>query len=141
MLPHVHVHGRRDDHRRGGGEIESGEEIVGDAVRKFSEDTGRGRRDDQGVGRLRGIDVFDGGVEIIVGRFGRGPQAGDDFVSGERGEGERLNELFRRLGHDHVNIESMLLQGADQLCCLVGGDAAGDANRDLHISNITGLGN
>ena len=68
-------------------------------------------------------------ARLPSGDFRRRPQAGDDFVSGERGEGERLDELLRRLGHDHVNIERLLLQGAHQLRCLVSGDAAGDPNR------------
>ena len=113
MLPHIHVHGGRDDDGRGGGEIESGQEIVGDAVREFREDIGGGRSDDEQVGGLRGVDVLDGGVEVAVGGFGRGPEAGDDLVSGERGEGERLDELHGRLSHNYMDIECVLLQRAD----------------------------
>ena len=132
MLPHVDVHGGRDDDGRGGGEIEGGEEIVGDAVREFREDVGGGRCDDEQVGGLRGVDVLDGGVEVAVGGFGRGPEAGDDLLSGERGEGERLDELPGCLGHDYVDIERVLLERTDQFCRLVSGDSAGDADCDLH---------
>ena len=108
-------------------------------MREFREDAGRGGSDDERVGGLRGVDVFDCGGEISFGIFGGiGPQAGDDFVSGERGEGERLDELFRRFGHDDVNIERVLLQGAHQLRCFVSGDSAGDADCDLHTRHFTG---
>ncbi len=36
MVPHVYVHGRGDDDRRCGREKESGQEIVGDSLGKFS---------------------------------------------------------------------------------------------------------
>ena len=37
MLPHVDVHGGRDNDRRGGGEIERTEEVVGDALGELRE--------------------------------------------------------------------------------------------------------
>ena len=60
------------------------------------------------------------------------PQAGDDFVAGERGEGERLHEAARGLGHHHVDIERLALQRAHQFRRFVRGNSAGDADRDSH---------
>ena len=42
VLPHVHVHRRRNNHRSFRGEVKRGEKIFGDAVREFSEDVGSG---------------------------------------------------------------------------------------------------
>ena len=72
VIPHVHVHRRRDDHRRGGCEIQSGQKIVGNAAREFREDVGGGGSDQQQIGALRDSDVFDGAFEIgFAAGFGR----------------------------------------------------------------------
>jgi len=52
MLPHIHVHRGRHEDRRGGGQVEGGEKIVGDAVGEFGQDVGRGRSDNQRRSRL-----------------------------------------------------------------------------------------
>jgi hypothetical protein len=59
VLPHVHIHGRGNQHRRLGGQVQGGEEIVGDAVSKFGQDIGRRRGYHQGVGPLRLADMLD----------------------------------------------------------------------------------
>ena len=64
VLPHVDVHGRRHDDGSLGGEIQRGEEIVGDAVREFSENVGGGGRHKQQVDSLRHGDVFDGAFHV-----------------------------------------------------------------------------
>jgi len=81
VLPHVHVHSGRNDDRRCGGEIERGEKVVGDAVREFGKDAGGGRRNNKGVSCLRGFNMFDGGVEVVVGRLRRCPQAGETLCA------------------------------------------------------------
>ncbi len=68
------------------------------------------------------------------------PQAGDDFVAGEGGKGERLDELAGRRGHHHVDFKDLALQGAHQLRRLVRGNSAGDAHRDSHGSIVAGFG-
>ena len=57
---------------------------------------------------------------------------GDNFFSGERGEGERRDEFLRRARHHHLHVELFLLQAADELRGLVGCNSAGDAESDLH---------
>ena len=59
MLPHIHVHGGSHKNRRGGGQVQGGQEIVGDAVGELGQDIGRGRRNDQRIGPLRLADVLD----------------------------------------------------------------------------------
>jgi hypothetical protein len=113
MLPHIHVHRGRHEDRRRGGQVEGGQEVVGDAVRELGQNVGRGRSDDQRVGPLRLADVFDGRVISAAGGSGIVPQAGNDLVAGERGKRERLHELAGRLGHDHMNFDGLPLQRAD----------------------------
>ena len=64
VLPHVDVHGGRDDDGSLRGEIERGEKIVGDAVREFPEDVGGGGRDEKKIDALRDGDVFDGAFDV-----------------------------------------------------------------------------
>ena len=73
MLPHPRVHGRRDEHRRGGGQAGGGEQIVGDASGKFRHQIGRGGGDDHHIRPTRQLDVPHGrfrlGVPQIRARF------------------------------------------------------------------------
>ena len=118
---------------RGGGEIERAEEIVGDALGELGDGVGGGRSDQQRVDGLRDRDVFDGGVEVgLLGR--RAEHAGDDLLAGERGEGQRADELLRRGGHDDLHAHAALLQLANDFGGLVGGDAAAYAQCDFHVS-------
>ncbi len=132
MLPHVDVHGGSDDHGRGGGEIERAEEVVGDALGELGDRVGGGRSDQKSVDRLRNRDVFDGGVEVGL-LVARAEHAGDDLLAGQRGEGQRADELLRRGGHDDLHAHAALLQVADNLGGLVGGDAAAHTQCDFHV--------
>jgi len=81
---------------------------------------------------VRRVDVLDGGSGVsLVGILGS-PEAGNDFVSGQGGEGERRDEVLRGPGHDHVHVECMLLQFAHQFRGFIRSDAASDADCDLH---------
>ena len=87
---HLAVHGRRDDDRRGGGEAGGRHDVTGQAVGHGRQPVGRGRRDDDRVGRIRGDDVADALVgqqleEVLPHR-----------VAAQRGERERRHERRRR---------------------------------------------
>ena len=64
MLPHVHIHRGSNNHGSFRGEIQRGEKIVGDSVRKFSENVGSGGRDEQKIDALRDGDMFDGAFDV-----------------------------------------------------------------------------
>ena len=55
--PHVAVHRRRDDDRRRRCEAGGGDDVVGEAGGHRRQPTGRGRRDEDHVGRVGGDDV------------------------------------------------------------------------------------
>ena len=57
---------------------------------------------------------------------------GDDFLSGERGEGERRDEFLGGARHHDLHVELFLLQAADKLRGFVSSDSTGDAESDLH---------
>ena len=57
-------------------------------------------------------------------------------MAGKRGEGERLDELLRRLGHDDMYVEGLSLQCADKFRSFIGRDSAGDSYGDLHIEIV-----
>ncbi len=91
---------------------------------EFGEGVRGGGGDEQEIGGLGFGDVVDALLLLL-------PERGDDLVAGERGEGERFDELFGGAGHHDVDVERVLLQGADELGGFVGGDAAGNAEGDL----------
>ena len=59
-------------------------------------------------------------------------------MPGKRGKGERLDEFAGRLGHDHMDLKGLPLQGAHQFRRLVRGNSAGDAHGDSHGSIVAG---
>ena len=136
MVPHVDVHGGRHDDRRGSSEIERGEKIAGDALREVGQNIGRGRSDYECVNRLRDRDVLDGGLNIGLMLFASRKHSGDDFFTGQSGEGERANKLLSSAGHHDLHADTTVLQQADQFCRFVGCDSAGNSEGDLHTIEI-----
>ena len=125
----------RNHHRRGRGQIERGQKIVGDALREFGEKVSRGRHHQQGINRLRHRDMLDGRIDIGLSAFlvaARGKHVGNNFFAGERGKGERANKLLRPLGHDDLHPDAAVLQQAHNFGRLVGRNAAADSERNFH---------
>ena len=133
---HVGVHRGRDEGRGPDGEVEGGEEVVGEAERQAGDDVGGGGGHHEDVGLLGERDVADaaGGVGSGgVGRFGGGvgKQVFEDRLAGDGGERERGDELAGGAGQDDLDPEAALLEGPHQVRRLVGPDAPGDAEDDL----------
>ena len=87
VLPHLGVHGRADQDRRPGGEQRGGEQVVGDAGGVGAEHPGRGRGDDDQVGRLAEAGVRD--------RVGVVPQRRVHRLGGQRRERRAADEADR----------------------------------------------
>ena len=144
VVPHIHVHRGSHQDRRLCGQVHCGEEVVGDAVGEFGQDVGRGRSNDQRIGPLRLADVLNAilfacGFTAAIDGARVVPEAGDDLVAGQRGEGEGLDKPGGRRGHDHVDFKGLALQGAHQFRRLVGGNSAGDAHGYSHGSIVAGF--
>ncbi len=133
MVPHVDVHRRCDNDRCSRCEIQRRQEVRRDALREVSQNIGCGGNNDESIDRLRDCNVLDGGIDVgLVFLAGR-EHAGNDFFSGERGEGKRLDELLGGAGHDDLHADATVLQQTQNFSCFVRCDSAGDAEGDLHI--------
>ena len=120
VVPHIHVHRGSHQDRRLCGQVHCGEEVVGlaDVLNAIF----------FACGLTAAID----GARVV-------PEAGDDLVAGQRGEGEGLDKPGGRRGHDHVDFKGLALQGAHQFRRLVGGNSAGDAHGYSHGSIVAGF--
>ena len=123
VLPHLGVHGGREDHRAAGGEQGVGEQVVGEAVRGLGEQVGGGRGDHDQVGVLPDPHVRDL-VDVV-------PDLGGDGLPGQRRPGRLADEVQRGLGGHHPDVVAGLGEPAQQLARLVGGDAAAHPQHDL----------
>ena len=112
-------------------EIESGKEIVGQTVGKLRQQIRRCRGDHQQLVIPRDGDVFNRAGERFAGA-GLGEEAGDHFLTAESGEGERLDKFLRAAGHHHLDGVILVLQGANQLRCFIGGNAAAHSQHNAH---------
>ena len=131
VTPHIVVHRRSEDDGTGEGQVDGGEEIVGDAGGELGEQVRRGRSDYEDVTLLRDADVFYRARERIR-TWVRREQAGDHLAAGEGGEGERPDELLRRLRHHHLDGRAAFDERSRQFRGLIGGDAAADAQDHVH---------
>ena len=89
-------------------------------LRELGDQVGGGRRDDHEVGGARQLDM------AHLGLVGQVEERAVDRVAGEGGDGERRDELGAAGGQDRRHRGAGLLQQADELEALVGGDAAAD---------------
>ena len=55
-----------------------------------------------------------------------------DLVAGKRSKRQGRHELRSSLRHDNGNVETAILEPAENLRCLVAGNAAADSEGDLH---------
>ena len=124
MRPHLRVHRRRDEHRPVGREQHRRGEIVGKPVRHLGQKVGGRRRDDDEVGLAREADVADLVLVVEV------EEILEDALAGDGGDRERRHEMMRRAAHRGAHRGARLLQAADQLQHLVGGDAAADDDQN-----------
>ncbi len=122
VLPHLGVHGRREDDRAASRQQDIGEQVVGPTVSGTRQQVGGGGCHDDQVGRLA-----DPHVRHLV---GVGPDVGGDRLAGQGGPGRRPDELQRGGGRDDGHVVAALGEAAQQLAGLVRRDAAGDAQDD-----------
>ena len=123
VRPHQRVHRRRQQDRPVGRQQDGGGEIVGVAVRHLRHQVGGRGRDDDQVAIARKADVP--GVELAL----RIEQVGVAALVGQRAGGERRDELLRGARQHAAHMHVPVLQSADQIERLVGGDAAADDQR------------
>eukprot|EP01132_Coremiostelium_polycephalum_P020831 gene20832-biopygen11637 len=124
VAPHGLVHGRGDRDGGVGGQYQGGQQVVGNALGQAGDQVGGGRGDQHQVGPLGQLDVAHGG-------FGRRVQQVEvNRVAGQGLHGQRGDEFTAATGHDHAHFGALVEKPANQLCALVGGNAAADAEND-----------
>ena len=124
MRPHGRVHRRRQQHRNARGKQHGTGKVVRLAARHLRHQVcGRRRHHDQP--RLaRQADMADVLLVRSVEEFA------EDATAGERADRKRRHELLRSFGHHGTHAIAPLLQAADQVERLVGGNAAADDEQD-----------
>jgi hypothetical protein len=113
VLPHPHVHRRRDEHRPAKSERELGEHVVGEPVRELRQRVGRQRRDHEQVG----LDE----VRVELPRL---------LSARQRLEGARGDEPLRLRRQHRRHLVPGLDEQACQLARLVGGDPTSHPEHD-----------
>ena len=124
FAPHLAVHRRGDEQRAVARQRQRCQQVVGDAVCHLGQIVGRGGGDEQQVGLARQVDVRHAVAALRV------PRIGEDVLAGERLEGQRRNEVHRRVGHRYLHRSALLDEQAHQFRRLVCRNAAGDAEGD-----------
>src|SRR4051794_14675645 len=76
--------------------------------------------------------MFHSRIKIGLITVVRAEHLGNDLLSGEGGEGERLDELLGGAGHDDLRLHATFLQQPEDLSCLVRRDTASNAECNLH---------
>ena len=123
MHPHLGMHSRRDHDATTSGQQHVGEKIIGDPVRRASQEICRGRRDDHEIGPLTEFHVRD----LMRGL----PQLTSDRLAGQSGPRRFAHEAkCGRRGHD-CHVVTGLGQFAKKGDRFVRGDSAGDSEHDV----------
>ena len=124
VFQHPGVHGRGDQLRAFGREDGRGQHVVGNAVGHLGDDVGCGRCNEDDVGLFGQRDMSDLELEIPV------EGVHHALVTGQGLKGDGSDELGGVFGHDDLHIGPQLAQCAGHIGHLIGGNAAGDAQKD-----------
>jgi len=131
VFPHPRIHCGSDNDRGLYSQMKRGQEVVGN--------TGGHLRD-----AVRGCRSYEKQIDtlseknVVVGARGIGSCRSAfenihvDLVAGERLKRQGRHELRSSLRHDNGNVETAILEPAENLRGLVAGNAAADSKGDLH---------
>nr|GEU28492.1 hypothetical protein [Tanacetum cinerariifolium] len=111
VLPHLHVHGRRNQERHvaRARQAHGGEQVVAHAVRQLGHEVGRAGRDHDRVRVAGDVDV---GHVVVHARI---PLAGKHLVARQGLHGDGRDEMLGGVGHHHLHRGAGLGQRAAQL--------------------------
>ena len=122
VLPHLGVHGGREEHRAAGGQQRRGEQVVGAAGSGAGQQIRRRRSDHHQIGLLAEAHVRD--LRNVV------EHPGVNRMARQRLERGGADEAQRGLGGYDPDVVPGLAELAHHRAGLVGGDATGDADDD-----------
>ena len=121
IQPHLEVHRRCDQQRAITRQTQGGQQIIRQPVRKLGDEISTRRRDHNRIRSAAQIDV-----RHAVGHS-RIPLVGVHRLTGQSLHRGRRDEMARCLGHDDLYFHALFDQQTQQLRCLVGCNAASDA--------------
>jgi len=124
IFVHIGVHGGSNELGALAGQNGGGEHVVSQTVGQLGAHIGGGRGDEHQVGALGQGDVLHLVGEVAVEGVHHGAAAGE-LLKGEGGD-----KLGGVLGHHDLYLAVLLDQGRGQRSGLVGGNAAGDAQKN-----------
>ena len=134
MGKHVEVHGGGHEDGSLHAEVGGDEHVVGHAVCHLTDGGGCGRGYEHGIGPKTETDV------AVPRAVALGEKVADDGLRRERTQGDGGDELLTGRGDDHLYLSSAPDEAADDETCLVGCNAARDAQNDFltleHISFV-----
>jgi hypothetical protein len=128
VVPHAPIHRRRDQRRLVAGQQGGRGEIVGEALRHLGDDVRGRRRHDDEVGLPAQADM------PHLALVGQGEELGIDLVLAEGCQRQGGHELGPAVGQDAAHGRAPLAQPADELQGLVGGDPAGNDEKNSFAS-------
>ncbi len=123
---------RADQLRAPGRKHHGGKHIIRNAVGHFGNDIGRGGCHQNDVCLFGQRDVGDLELEIPVEGIHHA------FVTGQRLKDERGDEMGGVLGHNDLHVGPQLFECTGHICHFIGGNAAGDAQKDALAVQIHG---
>ncbi len=125
VQPHAMVHGRAHGERRGGGQTERGDQVVGVAVCQPRQQVRGRRRDHDAIGPA-------GQLDVTHGLFGRAvPQGRAGGLTRQGLEAQWGDELLGTGGHGDLDLGTGVAQASHKVQRLVGRDAATHAQQQL----------
>ena len=130
VFQHPGVHGRADQLGAPGRKHHGGEHIIGNAVGHFGNDVGRGRCHQNDIRLFGQRDMGDLELEIAVEGIHHA------LVAGQRFKDERGDEMGGVLGHNDLHVRPQLFECAGHICHFIGGNAAGNAQKDAFALQI-----
>ena len=130
VFQHPSVHGWDDQFGAPGRKHHGGEHIIGNAVGHFGNDVGRGRCHQNDIRLFGQRDVSDLELEIAV------EGVHHALVAGQRLKDERGDEMGGVLSHNDLHVRPQLFECAGHICHFIGGNAAGNAQKDAFALQI-----
>ncbi len=121
---HMGVHGRGNQLGTAAGQNRGGQHIIRQAVGQLGADIGGGRGNENQIRPVRQGDVFYTVVKIAVEGIHHGTSAGELL------EGQRRNKFGGIFRHDHLHRRVLFHKTGSQGGCLIGGNAAGNAQKN-----------
>ena len=125
VLPHAHIHRRRQQYGRVGGQQQGRGQIIRRTLRHLGHQISRGGGDHQQVCRAAKLDVAHLGLIPQIEKIAK------HLHPGQGRDGKRGHELFTCAGQNRGHLGPAFAQAADQIEGFIGGNATADDQQNM----------